>query len=90
MKSILEDLYFGELDVNTQKFECGSSQAKAMGIIDDREEKLSILLEGKERSMFLEYANAWYEIHAATAYCKFALGFKIGTRMIAEGLISDL
>ena len=90
MNSILEDLYFGELDVNTQGFESGSSQAKAMEIIDDREEKLSILLEGKERSMFLEYANAWSEIHAATAYGKFTLGFKVGTRLAVEGLLAEL
>ena len=90
MNSILEDLYFGELDVNSQGFECGSAEARAMEIIDDVEEKLTLLLTGKEKTMFLEYANAWSGIHAVTAYVKFALGFKVGTRMIAEGLASDL
>lgn len=90
MNSVLEDLYFGELDVNVQGFECGSSEAKAMETIDDREEKLSILLTGKEKAMFLEYANAWADIHAATAYGKFELGFKVGTRLAFEGLTGDL
>ena len=90
MNSILEDLYFGELDVNTQGFECGSSGAKAMGVIEEMETKLPLLLEGKEKSMFLDYANAWAEIHAATAYGKFSLGFKVGTRLAFEGLLSEL
>ena len=90
MNSILEELYYGELDVNTESFEHNSAEAKAMEIIEDREEKLPLLLTGKEKEMFLEYVNAWSEVHATTAYNKFLLGFKVGARMTSEALTSEL
>lgn len=90
MSRILEDLYFGELDVNTQSINEGTALHKATSIIDDSENKLMVLLEGKEKSIFLDYVNAWAELQAETEIEKFILGFKVGTRMTTEALTGNL
>ncbi len=90
MDSILMDLYFGELDVNSQKIREGTALHKATSVIDDSEKRLIPLLDGKEKSLFLDYVNAWGEVHAETATEKFALGFKVGARMTLEALTDDL
>ena len=90
MSRILEDLYFGELDVNTHKMNEGTALHKATTTMHDSEIKLMGLLEGKEKQLFLDYVNAWAEVHAETAIEKFILGFKVGTRMTTEGLTGIL
>ena len=59
MSRILEDLYFGELDVNTHKMNEGTALHKATTTMHDSEIKLMGLLEGKEKQLFLDYVNAW-------------------------------
>nr|WP_312072289.1 DUF6809 family protein [Anaerotignum propionicum] len=50
--NILEELYFGNIDPNTQSFDRRSSYGKAMQRILDCKSKLTELLEGKESSCF--------------------------------------
>lgn len=90
MSNILEDLYFGNLDMNTQSFDRSSSVAKAMNTLVDVEDKLTASLEGKEKQLFLDYINAWAEVNAETAVGRFIFSFKVGARITAESLNSDL
>ncbi len=90
MENILSDLYFGELDVNSQPIRVSTQLHKATSVIESTENKLLALLEGKEKTLFLDYVNAWGEVHAETAFEKFTLGFKVGTRITVAGLAGDL
>lgn len=86
---ILEEFYFGNIDPNTQGFDHRSSYGKAMQRISDCESKLTELLEGKEKQLFLDFCNAWSEINGATAVNKFITGFKLGTQFALEATKED-
>lgn len=90
MESILQELYFGNVDMNTQSFDRNSDVAKAMNTLVDVEDKLTTMLEGKEKQLFLDYVNAWSEVNAETAIGRFTFGFKVGARIVSEALTSDL
>lgn len=90
MDSILEDLYFGNIDMNTQGFNRNSDVAKAMDTLVKVEDRLTELLDGKEKQLFLDYVNAWSEVNAETAVGRFMFGFKVGARITAEALNSEL
>ncbi|MBU5450605.1 DUF6809 family protein [Acetivibrio sp. MSJd-27] len=83
MKKILEDLFFGELQPNVMN----PSIQKCIQIMDEKEETLLKLLEGKERKLFLDLINAQSELDGNCAVEQFINGFKLGARMIAEAII---
>ena len=55
--------------------------------MDEKEETLLKLLEGKERKLFLDLINAQSELDGNCAVEQFINGFKLGARMIAEAII---
>ena len=81
MKSVLEDLFFGEAQPNTWKCD-----KKTMRTLDENEEILTKLLEGKEKKLFLDLVNAQGEANGNCAVENFISGFKLGARIIAESL----
>ena len=83
MKKILEDLFFGELQPNVMNH----SDNPSIQIMDEKEETLLKLLEGKERKLFLDLINAQSELDGNCAVEQFINGFKLGARMIAEAII---
>lgn len=87
MKKILEDLFFGELQPNVMNHSDNPSIQKCIQIMDEKEETLLKLLEGKERKLFLDLINAQSELDGNCAVEQFINGFKLGARMIAEAII---
>ena len=53
------------------------------------EEKLTALLEDKEKTLLLRLINAENEIGSTMALENFILGFRLGVRMILESLDGD-
>ena len=64
--NIIEELYFGNIDPNTQTFDSHSNYGKAMQIISDTEDELLKLLDGKENQLFRNFIKAQSEINAIT------------------------
>lgn len=58
-----------------------------MHIIDENEEILLKLLEGKERKLFLDLVNAQSEVDGNSAVENFMNGFKLGARIIVESIV---
>ena len=85
MKSILEELYYGEIDPNTTHFKDNS----AIEIISENEEKLIKLLDEPEKSMFMDYSLAQSEITGLTAITKFITGFKLGALLMIDVFSDD-
>lgn len=79
MKSILEELYFGNLDPNK-----GIAGCKAIVKISEIENTLTELLEGKEKRLFLKFIDACDELNGIISVEKFVCGFAIGASMITE------
>lgn len=90
MNSILEELYHGNLEVYSKGFELGSTINKALKSLISKEEKIINLLDEKEQALFQGYLTESSKISDEISYMKFSMGFKVGARITAEALNSEL
>ena len=89
MRDMLENLYFGNITPNDQNVRSGTALKKAMEQSAECEEKLTALLEDKEKTLLLRLLNAENDIGSTMALENFILGFRLGVRMILESLDGD-
>ena len=89
MRDTLKNLYFGNITPNDQIVRSGTALKKAMEQSAECEEKLTALLEDKEKTLLLRLINAENEIGSTLALENFILGFRLGTRLILEALDED-
>ena len=89
MRDTLENLYFGNITPNDQIVKSGTALKKAMEQSAECEEKLTALLEDKEKTLLLRLINAENEVGSTMALENFILGFRLGVRMILEALDED-
>ena len=89
MRDMLENLYFGNITPNDQNVRSGTALKKAMEQSAECEEKLTALLEDKEKTLLVRLINAGNEIGSTMALENFILGFRLGVRMILESLDGD-
>ena len=89
MRDTLEDLYFGNITPNDQIVKSGTALKKAMEQSAECEKKLTALLEDKEKALLLRLINAENEIGSTLALENCILGFRLGARLILEGLDED-
>ena len=87
--NILEELFYGNLNPNNQTFKHKSQYGKAMDVIARNEEILTEILEGKEKSRFLDFVNAYDEIMGITSVENFITGFMIGARFILDTFVIE-
>ena len=88
MHSVLEDLFFGEIQPNLRSF--GSDDPEIQKTADrvlETEELLLQLLEGKEWELFRSYVDALSEVQGSQAADDFIYGFQLGARFIYETLV---
>ena len=88
MMNIIEELYFGNIDPNTESIDSESDFGKASMIVSQNEDKLMELLEGKEKEIFIALLNAQSEIDAITAVKKSTKGFQLGAKFTLDALVS--
>ena len=84
MRKMLEELYFGNINPNEQQFIRGTDFDKSMRVLSDSENKLTELLDGKEKKLFLDLVNAQGIINGTTAVESFINGFRLGARIALE------
>lgn len=89
MRRMLEELYFGNINPNEKQFIRNSDFDRAMQTISVNEEKLTELLDGKEKKLFLQMANAQSEINGITGVESFISGFRLGARIAIEIMSED-
>jgi hypothetical protein len=88
VNSILEELFFGNINPNEKQFVRNSDYDKAMQTISENEDRLTELLTDKEKSLFLNYENAQNEITSMTSIEYFSDGFRLGAKIMLE-VMSD-
>ena len=81
--------YHPQITPNDQIVKSGTALKKAMEQSAECEEKLTALLEDKEKTLLLRLINAENEIGSTMALENFILGFRLGVRMILEALDED-
>ena len=88
MRNMLEELYFGNINPNDQSFIRDSSYGKAVQTMSENEDKLTELLDGKEKKLFLDLVNAQGIVNGTTAVENFINGFRLGAKIALE-IMSD-
>lgn len=82
--SFIEDLYFREINSNFHKFQHKPEYKKEYFTVDKNEDLLMNLLDGKEKSIFIDFVNANSEVNGVTDYESFAEGIKLAVEMMRE------
>lgn len=84
MTSILEDLFYGNIDPNANQFDCKSEYGKFVKIVLDNEEKLTAYLGGEEQHLFSQLINAQSEILRFSELERFIEGFQLGAKFMLD------
>mgnify|MGYP000000658345 FL=1 len=84
MRTILEDLYYGNITPNEQRMVPGSELKKAVDRVTGCEKQLMEQLGEAEQETLTKLIRSQHEINSITATENFILGFRLGVRIMAE------
>ena len=84
MRTILEDLYYGNITPNEQRMAPGSELKRAVDRVASYEKQLTEQLEEAEQETLTKLIRSQHEINSITATKNFILGFRLGVRIMAE------
>ncbi|MCL2034731.1 MAG: hypothetical protein FWG94_08375 [Oscillospiraceae bacterium] len=84
MRSVLEELYYGNINPGNAFFDQNSDFGKAMKRLSAHEAALNEMLDEPAKSIFSDFLNAHMEINSLTAINKFSYGFKLGMLLAAH------
>ena len=82
--TILEELYYGNIEPNAKVFEQNSKFGKAVKCMNEVEEKLLIALDGEEKNLFLQFSSLCNEVSTLSDLENFIIGFKLGLQIGIE------
>lgn len=89
MRKILEDLYFGNIVPYEKRMAASSELRRLAKRASDCESQLAERLNEEERQLLKVLTNAQQEIDSIAAKENFILGFRLGTRLMAECMDED-
>ena len=89
MANFLEELYYGNVDPQARGYRKGSHTLKVSQNINELEEKLTEHLSGGDKSLFLDFCNAYGELMGESGLDSFLVGFRLGAKMIFDTFCSD-
>ena len=80
MSSIIEELYYGNLEPQELTTEISPKLKKKLSSLAKKEEELSVMLPEKEKELFANYVNAHNEFSSISNSDSFISGFRLGAR----------
>ena len=84
MRTVLEDLYYGNITPSEQRMVPGSEMAKVVARVASCEKQLLEQLGEVEQAILTKFVRSQHEINSITATENFILGFRLGVRIMAE------
>jgi len=87
MKSIIEELYYGNIDPQNSGFEDNESVQHDLRTISENEDWLTGHLTGEEKKRFLDFADAWSAGGGDAALDGFITGFRLGARFVVDTFV---
>lgn len=84
MRSILENLYYGNIEPNERQITPKSELKRMIKRAAECERALTELLDEKDRHALTALTSAQQEINSITAIENFTMGFRLGVRLIME------
>lgn len=88
MKSIIEEMYYGNITPSERGYRRTGEYAHILQLIARNEEKLTETLTEAQKETFKKFKDNTSEISSMTEVTAFTLGFKLGLRLTAESFIS--
>ena len=86
MKSILEELFYGNLCPNSDCRSQGEQTKELMGYIADHHDNLLNMLIDKQKEVFEKFDDCWDELTDINEREIFVYAFKLGMRIAIEVL----
>lgn len=90
MKSFIEELYYGNIDLQNSGFEDNESVQHDLRTISENEDWLTGRLAGEEKKRFLDFADAWSAFNGDATLDGFITGFRLGARFVPGTFVSSL
>ena len=87
MKSIIEELYYGNIDPQNSGFEDDESVQRELRTISENEDWLTDHLTGEEKKRFLDFADAWSAFNGDSTLDGFTTGFRLGARFMLDTFV---
>lgn len=87
MKSIIEEMYYGNITPSECSFRRTGEYAHILQLITRNEKKLTETLTEAQKKTFEKFKDNTSEISSMTEVTAFTLGFKLGLRLTAEAFI---
>ena len=89
MKSILEELFYGNVCPNTDCRSKDEQSKELMGYIADHHDNLLTMLSEKQKEVFEKFDDCWDELTDINEREIFAYAFRLGARIAIEVLSPD-
>ena len=87
MKSIIEELYYGNIDPQNSGFEDDESVQHELQTISENEDWLTAHLTVEEKKRSLDFADAWSAYNGAATLDGFITGFRRGARFVLDTFV---
>jgi hypothetical protein len=88
MKSIIKELYFGNIEPQARSFGNDSFLQKQMSILSSCEQALTEKLKGEEKKTSLAFANASNIVLSESELDRFIVGFRLGAKFTYDTFVS--
>ena len=86
MRNTLEDLYYGNITPGAQQIVPNSELKRATDRVSRFESQLTEQLDEDGKTILAKLIESQHEIDNITALENFILGFRLGSRLIAESM----
>ena len=87
MKSIIEELYYGNIDPQNSGFEDDECVQRELRTISENEDWLTEHLAGEEKKRFLDFADTWSAYNGDATLDGFITGFRMGARFVMDTFV---
>ena len=86
MANFIEEFYYGNIDPQTMGRNERQIQ-KVMNLLATNEEQLTEHLQGQDKTMFLEYVDAWGVVMGSCTADNFINGFRLGAKFAYDTFV---
>lgn len=84
MRSIIEELYYGNITPSERSYCKTGEYAHILHLVTRNEEKLTEMLSEAQKETFEKFKDGTSELGSMTEVTAFTIGFKLGLRLTAE------
>ena len=89
MSNIIEELYYGNIELQELNSELSAKLKKKLSNLAENEEQLTAKLTTEDKELFLNYANTYNEFLSLSNSDSFMSGFRLGAKFTHDTFVTD-